>query len=61
MVTENITPIDHGRQVMPSPPTREECERLAAVDGLNTLCQQFGYRRVLRWVKNLAAMHGEEV
>ena len=56
------------RAVMPAamghrftPPTEEEWERLAAVEGLRGLCEKYTYARVARWVRNLAAMHGQEV
>lgn len=47
-------------RTVPEPPTDEEWERLEAVEGLRNLCAKYGYARVARWVKNLAAIHGEE-
>lgn len=42
------------------PPTEEEWERLAATNGLGSLILKYGARRVQRWVRNLAAIHGME-
>ena len=45
----------------PHPPTEEEWERCAATQGLANLIQQYGAKRVMRWVTNLAAILGQEV
>ena len=42
------------------PPTPEEWERLEATNGLSSLILKYGARRVQRWVRNLAAIHGQE-
>lgn len=42
-------------------PTEEEWERLAAHEGLANLIQKYSAKRVMRWVRNLAAMYGQEV
>jgi hypothetical protein len=41
-------------------PTAEDWARLEAVNTIQSLCALYGYARVGRWVKNLAAIHGEE-
>ena len=43
------------------PPTADEFERLAAQDGLYQLIQKYGADRVMRWVRTLAAIAGQEI
>lgn len=43
-----------------TPQQAEEYERLEDVEDLRFICEKYGYKRVGRWVRNLAKMHGEE-
>jgi len=45
----------------PHPPTEDDWERLAAMEGLANLIQKYSAKRVIRWVTNLAAIYGQEV
>jgi hypothetical protein len=45
----------------PEMPTEEQWEILAAQDGLYVLIQKYGARRVSAWVRNLAAIHGQDI
>jgi hypothetical protein len=44
-----------------TPPTEEEWARLDAHEGLMNLIKKYGGPRVMRWVRNLAAINGESV
>jgi hypothetical protein len=39
-------------------PTEEQWQRLEGIDATRRLCEQYGYARVARWVRNLAALDG---
>ena len=45
----------------PDMPTEEQFELLAAQDGLYALIQKYSAARVLRWVKTLAVIAGQEM
>lgn len=45
----------------PEHPTDEQLEVLDATNGLFNLIQKYGAPRVMRWVRNLAVIAGQEV
>lgn len=44
-----------------TPPTEADWQRLEATDAIWRLMDLYGAKRVARWVRNLAAIRGEEI
>lgn len=40
---------------------RDEATTMFDVETLRELCERRGYARIARWVRSLAAIHGQEV
>lgn len=49
------------RPVAPEDPTEAAWEELAVQDGIYNAIRKYGARRVMAWVRNLAAIAGQEV
>lgn len=60
---------DSGRVIAPAPqavtpsehPTDEQFQILAICDGLSELVRTYGAKRVMTWIRSLAAIHGQEI
>ncbi len=44
-----------------TPPTEDDWARLEACEMIRIMAERFSYKRVASWVRNLAAIAGEEV
>lgn len=57
-------PVLHDPREQPTDfiqPTQEEMDQLDAMNGLSNLIERYGAPRVMRWVRLLAHVSGEEV